>query len=101
MSKEKTPVSIGNRLMSALAHRLRSQRAKVRPICRGNTLRGLQPGTQKMIRALCLAFCFLALAGCRDQSNNGVKVRAPGVDVDVQPKSDTGKAKVKVEVDKR
>jgi hypothetical protein len=60
----------------------------------------IQRGTQ-MIRALCLAVCFLALAGCRDQSNNGVKVRAPGVDVDVQPKSDTGKAKVKVEIDKR
>ena len=54
-----------------------------------------------MIRACCLTICFLTLAGCRDQSNNGVKVRAPGVEVDVQPKTDTGKAKVKVEVDPR
>ncbi len=54
-----------------------------------------------MHRLFCLMAIVLIAIGCRDESRNGIKVTAPGVDVEIQPKNDAGKVKVKVDGEKR
>jgi len=56
---------------------------------------------ETMHRLFCLMAIVLIAIGCRDESRNGIKVTAPGVDVEIQPKNDAGKVKVKVDGEKR